>query len=309
MIDKPSEGLDKRFLLFYFCITDIKNGNNNKNKLTMKTKLITLTVLLLSAFAMKAQQGEIIYVNNPSPNLLRPVIGPGYALYDFDGNGTQDLWIGVPNYYWYCVRAYTVGDMQFYYKSGWEQFVNPGDDLSLLPEWCWRNAPEDPWGEKTSKDGPTIIVDYGEDVDSAFIGVRRQVEGGYCYGWMRISTEVDNAPYPNNNSKCYIHDYAFCTEPNYPLRAGQTSFTWGTNVNEMKSTTSIYPNPANDILFVETEHAPSLPDQSYRITNLMGQTLLSGNITAENQQIDIEELPAGMYFITFAGETRKFVVR
>ena len=263
----------------------------------------------MSTLGLKAQQGEIIYVNNPSPNLLRPVIGPGYALYDFDGNGTQDLWIGVPNYYWYCVRAYTVGDMQFYYKSGWEQFVNPGDDLSLLPEWCWRNAPEDPWGEKTSKDGPTIIVDYGEDVDSAFIGVRRQVEGGYCYGWMRISTEVDNAPYPNNNSKCYIHDYAFCTEPNYPLRAGQTSFTWGTNVNEMKSTTSIYPNPANDILFVETEHAPSLPDQSYRITNLMGQTLLSGNITAENQQIDIEELPAGMYFITFAGETRKFVVK
>ena len=30
MIDKPSEGLDKRFLLFYFCITEIKNGNNNK---------------------------------------------------------------------------------------------------------------------------------------------------------------------------------------------------------------------------------------------------------------------------------------
>ena len=275
----------------------------------MKTKLIILTVLLLSAFAMKAQQGEIIYVNNPSPNLLRPVIGPGYALYDFDGNGTQDLWIGVPNYYWYCVRAYTVGDMQFYYKSGWEQFVNPGDDLSLLPEWCWRNAPEDPWGEKTSKDGPTIIVDYGEDVDSAFIGIRKLVEGGYCYGWMRITTEVDNAPYPNNESKCYIHDYAFCTDPNYPFRAGQTSFTWSTDENKVKYPASIYPNPAQNVLFVETRCATSLPNQTYRITNLMGQTILSGNINADTQQINIESLPAGMYFITFAGETRKFVVR
>ena len=47
----------------------------------------------------------------------------------------------------------------------------------------------------------------------------------------------------------------------------------------------------------------------YRITNLMGQTLLQGRIETENQQIDISALPAGMYFITFAGETQKFVVR
>jgi hypothetical protein len=41
----------------------------------------------------------------------------------------------------------------------------------------------------------------------------------------------------------------------------------------------------------------------------VGQTVLSGNINAENQQIDVSSLPQGMYFITFAGETRKFVVR
>jgi hypothetical protein len=41
----------------------------------------------------------------------------------------------------------------------------------------------------------------------------------------------------------------------------------------------------------------------------MGQTLLQGNITAETQQINIENLPAGMYFITVAGETRKFIVK
>jgi hypothetical protein len=41
----------------------------------------------------------------------------------------------------------------------------------------------------------------------------------------------------------------------------------------------------------------------------MGQTILSGNITNETQQIDVSTLPQGMYFITFAGETRKFVVR
>ena len=71
----------------------------------------------------------------------------------------------------------------------------------------------------------------------------------------------------------------------------------------------IYPNPTDGTLFVQTLRATSLHDQTYRITNVMGQTLLTGKITDENQQIDVSSLPQGMYFITFAGETRKFVVR
>ena len=70
---------------------------------------------------------------------------------------------------------------------------------------------------------------------------------------------------------------------------------------------AVYPNPANNILFVETQCIASQPTTTYRITNLMGQTVLSGNITAENQQIDISSLPAGMYFISVSEQTRKFV--
>jgi hypothetical protein len=47
----------------------------------------------------------------------------------------------------------------------------------------------------------------------------------------------------------------------------------------------------------------------YRITNLTGQTVLTGNITVENQQINVSDLPQGMYFITVGDVTQKFVVR
>ena len=70
---------------------------------------------------------------------------------------------------------------------------------------------------------------------------------------------------------------------------------------------AVYPNPAKGVLFVETVHAPSLPMQTYRITNLMGQNLMQGSINAENQQIDIASLPAGMYFINVGEQTIKFV--
>lgn len=268
-------------------------------------KILFLVALAITLTAGYAQQGEIIYVDSPSPNLLRPEIGPGYALYDFDDNGTQDLWIGVPNYYWYCVRAYTVGDMQFYYKNGWEQFVNYGDTLPSMPEWCWRDAPEDPWGEKTSKDGPTIIVDYGEDVDSAFIGVRRPVEGGYCYGWMRISTEVDNAVYPYNKSKCYIHDYAFCTDPNYPFCAGQTSFDWDGVIETMSETkASLYPNPTNGMVAITGVNL-----QQADVFNMLGQKLLGVKGKGDELHIDMAALPSGVYFVTVTDEEGRKCVR
>ena len=39
----------------------------------------------------------------------------------------------------------------------------------------------------------------------------------------------------------------------------------------------------------------------------MGQTVLSGNITAETQQIDVSGLAEGMYFISVGGMTVKFI--
>ncbi|MBR2771342.1 MAG: T9SS type A sorting domain-containing protein [Bacteroidales bacterium] len=89
---------------------------------------------------------------------------------------------------------------------------------------------------------------------------------------------------------------------------------WHNGIEEDGSSTgpeilTVYPNPTDGILFVQTLRATSLQTETYRISNLMGQTLMSGTITTGNQRIDVSDLPDGMYFITFAGATRKFVVR
>ena len=84
----------------------------------------------------------------------------------------------------------------------------------------------------------------------------------------------------------------------------------GLNEQSDSAVFAVYPNPTHNVLFVETRHGTSLPTTTeYRITNLMGQNLLQGNINADCQEINIESLPAGMYFITIAGETLKFVVQ
>ena len=75
-------------------------------------------------------------------------------------------------------------------------------------------------------------------------------------------------------------------------------------------TLAVYPNPTNGVLNVSVRlpQCDSLTAQTYRITNIMGQTVLSGNITAETLQIDVSGLTEGMYFITVGDMTKKFVV-
>jgi len=81
-------------------------------------------------------------------------------------------------------------------------------------------------------------------------------------------------------------------------------------------TFTVYPNPTNGVLTIHhseltTSNASHfrIHHSEFQIANLMGQTVLSGNINAENQQIDVSSLPQGMYFITVGEATRKFVVR
>jgi hypothetical protein len=78
-------------------------------------------------------------------------------------------------------------------------------------------------------------------------------------------------------------------------------------------TFTVYPNPANGVLTVSVRlpqcDSPTTGQTEYQISNLMGQTLLQGRISAETQQIDISTLPAGMYFISVGKQTEKFVVR
>ena len=72
----------------------------------------------------------------------------------------------------------------------------------------------------------------------------------------------------------------------------------------------VYPNPANSLLFVETCHGASLQGTNeYRIVNMLGQTVISGGVSDEIQQVDVSGLSDGLYFISIDGSTMKFIVK
>jgi len=138
-----------------------------------------------------------------------------------------------------------------------------------------------------------IVVGYGH-MTSFFPEKLMHRDGGYTVDGLRCYWVEDALLYHNGDEDCdaiysEIHG------------VGEDGPSTGSGA------AVVYPNPANNMLFVETRLIASLPDPTYRITNLVGQTLMQGKITAENQQIDLSSLPAGMYFISMDGQTMKFV--
>ena len=215
---------------------------------------------------------------------------PDTIYWDLNQDGTDDI-------YFYLV---------WHSAGGYMTYMKP------LANWKWNNSVRvdqnfwQPLTDTTMIDeslywtsGYSFINEY-ETPEWWHFAFRHQAEDGIHYGWMHFS----NIGY----CSCCISSMGYCTLPDQPIQWGQTGFL---SVEENKETNGnafvIYPNQTNGILFVETQGRATLPDQTYCITNIMGQTLRQGTITEETQQINIESLPAGMYFINVSDISQKFV--
>ena len=72
----------------------------------------------------------------------------------------------------------------------------------------------------------------------------------------------------------------------------------------------VFPNPAQDRITVWLPPCDSPTVESeYRITNLLGQTLMTGTFSAEVLQMDVSHLSTGLYFITVGNQTQKLEVK
>ena len=68
---------------------------------------------------------------------------------------------------------------------------------------------------------------------------------------------------------------------------------------------TLFPNPANGVVFVR---AHDMANREYRISNVFGQILKTGCLTDEIQQIDVQDLPNGIYFVTIGNSTQKLLI-
>ena len=156
--------------------------------------------------------------------------------------------------------------------------------------------------------GGDIVVGYGH-MTSFFPEKLMHRNARYSVNGLRCYWVEDALLYHNGDEDCdAIYSEIHGVEEDGPSTPSTGSGTSGALV--------VYPNPADGVLVLETQSITSLQGETYRITNLMGQTLMTGTINPVEtrhgtslQQVDISGLPAGMYFITVGGQTVKFVVK
>ena len=79
----------------------------------------------------------------------------------------------------------------------------------------------------------------------------------------------------------------------------------GVNETDIEKGFVVYPNPTDGILYILSENT----DAEYRIVNIMGQTMLTGRIDSESQQIDVSSLSDGLYYITIDNASRIIVIK
>ena len=147
------------------------------------------------------------------------------------------------------------------------------------------------WVNNVLKATDTIAtpgVHIGTSTDSASIGYNiYEATSGYPYGFKGI---LDDIRFYNR----VLSD----TEILHLFPTGIE------NTVAVNSTISIYPNPATTEISIS---ASNLINQ-ITITNLFGKTVYTHEYNSEHVQVNIADLPAGMYFIKINGaEVRKFV--
>ena len=80
--------------------------------------------------------------------------------------------------------------------------------------------------------------------------------------------------------------------------------TIGVGENIAVANVSIYPNPANDFIMIETENETEI-----KIYSVSGQMVLRQSISEGTNTIDVSKLNSGIYFIDLEGVMNKVVVR
>lgn len=283
----------------------------------MKKRLTIIAALFASLIAF-AQEGEILYTDF-EPDIyevywhLQNVPYPDVYL-DIDQDGTNDFWfMGEDDWGLMCSLVLR--------RDDW--YAQNADWRFRLPYLLYDEDPDCPILGDTIQIGDTIAnigdswyrayrffhyVHVGDIPHIApdehyYISVRKAVDGGYCYGWIDAIIYIP----PENQVDDYqiyltVCRMAYCTIPNYPLCLGQTSFAWGMEDHEATAAT-LHPNPTTGLVTITGKDL-----KRAEVVNTLGQRVAMVQGEGETMQIDIINLPAGVYFVNVTdGEGRKCV--
>lgn len=260
----------------------------------MKTKALFSFLLVVFYYTYGfAQQGEIIYKTYPDEWIIHT--GWGETFYDVNNDSVSDIRILTFSGYAGHLegRFNTVGDCECccysiydYSGTGYNNFYLDASLPLNDPGLCWGN---------------TVLREERLEGDTSSYkpGLRINVGDAYFYGWFRAYTKYDEE---NNVFYFKVTETCFCSIPNFPLKWGQTSLT-GIEENGSTAFVTLHPNPTSGLVTITGQDL-----RQAEVINTLGQQVATATGAGETLQIDIANLPIGVYFVNVTdGEGRKCV--
>lgn len=145
-----------------------------------------------------------------------------------------------------------------------------------------------------------FYIDYLLSPDSENGMIEAFVEGGtppYQYAWSNGETSATITGLSAGVYTVTVTDAGGCEY------IDSVEMLWLNVENQIDEQLSIYPNPFNDVLFIESNYAKL----NINILNTLGSKVLSKYSDSNILEIDMSELPAGLYFVEIDLPSQKIV--
>ncbi len=250
--------------------------------------------------ALFAQQGEIIYVDfepdsTQSFHSKVDIEPPVYL--DMDQDGVNEWFIqGRESFHqtislWFQWNRFMVpysatDTMTPKYCTPYPFILQLGDTLANL-RYTTPDIPQ--YGRNPYSDPPGAGY-----YPPHYAGTRVEKDGDYYYGWLELSVNISDDAHTID---LVVYRMAYCTIPNYPLRAGQTSLDWSVEDHKERVFATVRPNPADDIVTITGERL-----KTATLINPLGQQIATAFCEGEGVSFDLSAQPAGIYLVRITDE-------
>lgn len=157
---------------------------------------------------------------------------------------------------------------------------------------------------------PFLFLLYDFQGKDFFGGNKRKISISLPFHQVEGIAGVDGLKYYISNEK-FVQPPINIPQKLHILDLGQyledyLSTLYNISLSQPVSAYVIYPNPANEFIIVQAVEY-SEPD-SYIVTDFSDRIVLKGNLSSQNNLIDIRILKAGIYFVKI-GEKRKIILQ
>jgi hypothetical protein len=261
-------------------------------------KTVLFAMMLMALFSCSKAQNECVLYRDFKPDLgiaWDPYLGDTIHL-DFDNDGINDLRFYFA--YWHP-RVVMLQEP----LKGFDIRAIQEDEIDIYPDdyWSWIHSGFYPvvWTYCFSTSHSTDFV------------CRKAVDSNYYYGWYRayvVDSSYISGHSPVEKARIYVDKMAFCTVPNYKLEWGETRIidmdnSPRTNLIPKTSAIQVHPNPTSGLVTITGQDL-----KTAEVFNALGQCVVAATGEGERLTVDLNGLPAGVYFVTITNkEGRKCV--